>query len=886
MKNLLTETAAKSRALLFAKGIDYQLFLNLEKGNRYSGAGHFTFNLAKTDPLFLDYNGKNIDSILVNEVEHKPKFEDGKIFLQPDWLKTGQNTFQFNFENEYYTDGNGVHSYIDEGNQFLYCQSEPYWGNRIFPMFDQPDLKARLKLVVAAPSDWSVLFNTFEIKNMNFDKFEKEVAGTKKLFDVKASLASRIKENILHSEFKEKISIREFEPTRLLSTYLYCFVAGPYKKIEHIDKKHHDPLPMTIYYRPSLEQYAKKQADSIFSFTSSSVKYFEKLFDYEYPFGKCDLVFCPEYTVGAMEYPGIITFNDQYIFKEEPTPFQVTRRGMTIAHEVAHMWFGNLVTMKWWNDLWLNESFADFVCYLCVDEIRNSFGFKTVDSWESFVLNKAWGYREDQKSTTHPIATKVDTTSAANSIFDGITYAKGAAVIKQLYFRMGHENFSKKMAKYFLKYQWSNATLDQFFAELAAEPGEKYSIDMNQFNHEWIQLAGLNVVHVEWLDSKVKLIQSFTNPHFSALRHNKMLVAVYDKEGRIIQESEVTLTPEGHHEITINNPKKAVAVLPNHQDWAYIKVDLDKKSKQFFIENLGKLHNGVDKLVIMQSIYESAVSAQLKSTDYVTAVANLLPDALDNQPLFQFIIDTIANMITNYMPEKECFEYSSKIFAELLTLYREERNNLRKKILLQSIVGFAIKEADVAECLKLYEEYAEDQEKFMNLNTKWRIVFKSFAFNFLNKTQKSHLIDRMTKHDKTELKKRFAMMIDALTADHHHRHSLWKTVADRHRKISYIELGDTMSGLFSIHLPKELKDPFFDEYFKVLPEIIKHDTNENAKYFMLHCPVRADQVLVATIRYEEILNHHTDLPEFFTILIKKQIDELQKRAKALGLFIE
>ncbi len=225
---------------------------------------------------------------------------------------------------------------------------------------------------------------------------------------------------------------------------------------------------MRIFVRKSLLKYAQNQKKDIFLYTKRSLEFYTKFFQYPNPFDKYDIVFCPEYTIGAMENPGLITYTEKYLFQvDKPSSDKISRRGNTIAHELAHMWFGNLVTMKWWDDLWLKESFADFVCFLCNHFNNPKMPFPTSDAWVKFIENKAWGYREDQLSTTHPIACIVENTSKADSIFDGITYRKGAAVIKQLYFLIGHDKFSENIKDYFESYAWKNATLKEFLKKIS-----------------------------------------------------------------------------------------------------------------------------------------------------------------------------------------------------------------------------------------------------------------------------------------------------------------------------------------------------------------------------------------------------------------------------------
>lgn len=265
--------------------------------------------------------------------------------------------------------------------------------------------------------------------------------------------------------FKDKIEATQkyfrFKPTLKLSTYLNNIMAGPYHKIEAPEELCHRGIPMAIYCRQNMAVYAEASKVYVFEAHARGIEFYEKFFNFEYSFSKCDAIFCCNFTVGAMEYPGAITYNESIYLKKktELSRFEISNRTRVILHELAHMWFGNTVTMKWWNDLWLNESFADFSCFQAWEGITSKLSFEVSNGWVAFLSRKGWAFLEDQQRTTHPIAAVVPDTTKADDIFDGITYPKGAMVLRQLMILVTTEVFSKALGDYFQEFAFKNTLL-------------------------------------------------------------------------------------------------------------------------------------------------------------------------------------------------------------------------------------------------------------------------------------------------------------------------------------------------------------------------------------------------------------------------------------------
>jgi aminopeptidase N len=413
---ILTQEEAEARAASVKSNLLYRIFVDFRQGENYSGLVRIEFRLNNKDNVFVDYAGDSVDAVILNGNQDEAKAENGRINLNPDFLNVdGINILHIKFSNRYYTDGNGVQTYTDvDGSQYLYTQSEPYWGNRVMPLFDQPDLKAQYILHAASPADWKVITSVPCEYTSTWSDF---VAG-----GYGSDYYRLLREHF--PEIPEGHLWWQFGSTVPLSTYLQNIVCGPYEVIDLPTEKRYRGIPMAIYCRKSLLEYAQQESHNIFEFNMKGIEYYEGLFNLDYPFGKLDTIFCPEYTVGAMEYPGAVTYTERLLPKNKNTTNMISLRGSVILHELAHMWFGNAVTMRWWNGLWLNESFADFVCYMAWAGIREKLDFETYDAWLRFMTRKGWGYKEDQECTTHQIAAEVANTQVADNIFDGITYSK------------------------------------------------------------------------------------------------------------------------------------------------------------------------------------------------------------------------------------------------------------------------------------------------------------------------------------------------------------------------------------------------------------------------------------------------------------------------------
>jgi aminopeptidase N len=433
--------------------LGYEVIIDTTIGDEVFGVhatARFTCNETGYD-TFIDAVGKRVLSAVLNGTPLDVSSYDGKsIFLN---ALEAENELVVEMESIYSKSGEGLQRSIDpsDGEVYLYSQCAPAFARLIFPCFDQPNLKAPFALTVIAPDEWTVLSN-------NPLKTKTELAGQKIQW--------------------------EFTPTPKIASYIYALIAGPYHHVhdEYVGAK---KVPLGIYLRKSLAEHL--DADKIFQATKDGFAFYEGVFGLAYPFDKYDQIAVVDYNWGAMENPGAVTFKeDLFIFRSKVTDRQYAWRTSVILHEMAHMWFGDMVTMEWWNDIWLNESFAEWISYLALSEST-----RFTNAWVSFNIDiKNWGYRQDQLSSTHPVVTAAEDVEMASTNFDGISYAKGASILKQLFAYVGREAFISGLQKYFEKHAWKNTTLADLLTELEIASG----LDLKEWSSSWLESAGVTTL--------------------------------------------------------------------------------------------------------------------------------------------------------------------------------------------------------------------------------------------------------------------------------------------------------------------------------------------------------------------------------------------------------
>ena len=532
---------------------------------------------------YIDCVGARVISAKLNGADFDPRFDGETIYLP---ALAAENVLEIEHDGVYSNSGEGLHRFVDPADDevYLYTQFETGDARRMYACFDQPDQKATFAISTITPAHWEIISNY-------------AVESTKELG-------------------KQK-KFTQFATSQVISTYVTAIVAGAYTSV-HDEYKGEKTIPLGIYARKSFFRHV--DAENIFEVTKQGFAYFEKTFGLAYPFGKYDQIAVAEYNWGAMENVGCVTFHeDVLIFRSKVTERNYVSRATTIHHEMAHMWFGDLVTMQWWNDLWLNESFAEWASYQSVSEST-----KYTEAWTEFnSLRKNWAYRVDQLTTTHPIATEMEDLDAVRTNFDGISYAKGASVLQQLVAHVGRDNFITGLRRYFAKHAFGNTTLKDLIDQLEAASGR----DLTPWVATWLRTAGVNTLRpviTQSGDTYTSLSIKQEPPTMpvgsTELRPHRLHVGLFDIQGqKLVRRTSVELDIAGAlTEVTaFAGQKSADLVLINDKDQSYAKLRFDERSIATMKSHLGSLDDSLARGLIWASLWDSCRDGELSATDYI-----------------------------------------------------------------------------------------------------------------------------------------------------------------------------------------------------------------------------------------------------------------------------
>ncbi|QHC55575.1 aminopeptidase N [Rathayibacter tanaceti] len=633
----LTRSEAQERASLIQVH-DYDIVLDVTRGpETFLSTTTVRFSATEGASTFLDAITRTVHSVTLNGAELDPADVADGVRIRLDSL-AADNELTVVAEAMYTNTGEGLHRFVDpvDGEVYLYSQFEVPDSRRVFAVFEQPDLKAAFRFTVTAPEAWQVVSNQ--------PTPEPVPAG-------------------------EGTATWRFAPTPRISSYVTALIAGPYVvERDSLVSSDGRTIPLGVFARASLAPFL--DAGYVFEKTKQGFAFYEEKFGVPYPFAKYDQLFVPEFNAGAMENAGAVTFTETYVFRSKVTEAVRERRVVTILHELAHMWFGDLVTMKWWNDLWLNESFAEYASTLATAEAT-----EWTEAWTTFAaMEKSWAYRQDQLPSTHPIVATINDLEDVQVNFDGITYAKGASVLKQLVAWVGEKEFLAGVHEYFVKHAFSNTELSDLLVELEATSGR----DLTQWSAQWLETAGVNTLRPEIVVDESGSIASFAIlqsavEDYPTVRPHRLAIGLYDFEGdRLVRVHRLELDVDGERtEVPelIGRTRPALVLL-NDDDLAYAKIRLDDASLAVAIEHLASIENPLARSLVWGSAWDATRDAESAPRDFVRLVLGNIATETESTTL-RTVLNQLVTTAGQYVAPEHRAEVVEEVGDQLWTLAQQ-----------------------------------------------------------------------------------------------------------------------------------------------------------------------------------------------------------------------
>ena len=596
---------------------------------------------------FIDIVGQ-VSDVFLNGVEHPFEHDEDRVWVAG--LPVGETiTLEVRALAYYSRSGEGLHRYTDpeDAEVYLYTQFEPNDAHRAWPCIDQPDVKPAWTFHVIAPSSWVVFSNGVEVA------CEEAGAG-----------AAR----------------HDFSTTPPLSSYITALVAGPWAVIDGgtwsggaCDGEHVE-LPLRLACRRTLARYL--DSDDVFEVTRAGLDFFHERYGVTFPWGSYDQIYVPEYNLGAMENPGCITFNESYISRSTPTFSERQRRANTTLHEMCHMWFGDLATPAWWDDLWLKESFAE---NQGASAIATS--TKYTGEWANFAMNrKIWAYTQDQMPTTHPIAADIPDVAAAKTNFDGITYAKGAAVLKQLVAWVGENTFYEGARRYFDKHRFGATTLSDLLEALQAASRQ----ELDSWKHAWLETSGPSTLSASWVTDPVGAITEFTLHQSgeacdAVLRPHRVTVSTWRAAGGTLERTHAfDVRIDG--ESTPIDPQGVLAipggaasvdlVVVNDDDLTYAISRLDERSTDVALTYVGTIGIPITRAVVWASLWNAVRDGLLDPRRFIVAVLGAVPAETEPAVRDRLLL-FVSEALSAFLPGRHRTEVHDQVLATTARLARE-----------------------------------------------------------------------------------------------------------------------------------------------------------------------------------------------------------------------
>ena len=843
MAGNLTRDEARERADLL-RVESYQVDLDLTSSEEtFRSVTTVTFGCARPgSDTFIELVAPAVTQITLNGQDVAAHaFAGERIALTG---LAARNELRVTADCAYSRTGEGLHRFADpaDGGVYMYSDLETTDAHRIFACFDQPDLKATFEFTVTAAEGWQV------VSNMAADRPEPAGPGKTRW---------------------------HFQPTPVMPTYITAIAAGPYHQVT----TEHDGIPLGLYCRQSLAAYL--DPDEIFEITRQGFDFYHRAFGVRYPFGKYDQMFVPEYKAGAMENAGCVTFLEDYVFRSRVTDSEREERADTILHEMAHMWFGDMVTMRWWDDLWLNESFATWAAMTSMTEAT-----RWPDAWTTFANGpKAYAYRQDQLPSTHPISADIPDIEAVEVNFDGITYEKGASVLKQLVAYVGQDNFLAGVRDYFGKHAWGNATLTDLLASLELTSGR----DLAAWSKSWLETAGVNTLRASYELAGDGTFSSFA-VHQDApashpeLRPHRIAIGLYDRTDGVLGRRHrveadiagaVTELPE------LTGQRRPDLILINDDDLSYAKIRLDEHSMRTLVQSIGDFSASLPATLCWAAAWDMTRDAEMSTQDFLALVRAGAP-GIDQISVLERVLGQVSVAVRRFAAPGWRAAAMDELDETLRGWLRTAEPGSDKQLAYaQALARVAVTPAGLDLLARLLDGSGQVPGLAVDTELRWQLLHRLVSRGLTG----PEAIDAELARDATDAGERYAQMCRAAIPAPEAKAASWAAIVS----------GTLPNATFRAMLrgfadpdQDDLLAPYAERYFAALPGMWQDGASDMAQFFArvaYPATVISEQAMDGTSAYIE---QQRPTPALARLLAEGRDDvaralRCQRRSAAAGI---
>ena len=834
----------------------YDVTLDLTRGETVFGSSTTVrFTSTQGSSTFIDLIAPVVHSISLNGRALDPAevYADSRITLTG---LAADNELVVVADCAYMHTGEGLHRFTDpaDGETYLYSQFEVPDSRRVFAVFEQPDLKASFTFTVTTPSSWTVLSNSPTPEPTPTE--DSDGSGDAHTF--------------------------AFAPTEPMSSYVTAIVAGPYVgATDEYVASDGRTVPLGVYCRKSLVEHM--DSAEILDLTKRGFAYYEDLFATPYAFTKYDQIFVPEFNAGAMENAGCVTHRDDYIFRSRPVEARVERRAVTILHELAHMWFGDMVTMTWWNDLWLNESFAEFTSTLATAEVT-----RWSQAWTTFqTLEKGWAYNQDQLSSTHPVAAEINDLHDVEVNFDGITYAKGASVLAALVGYVGRENFFAGIQRYLAAHAYSNAELGDLLRELEAVSGR----DLSSWTRLWLQEAGVTTLRLEVVtDADGVITQAAVRQEIPAdspasLRPHRVAIGSYSPTGQgadthlertnrieLDVDGELTQVPE------LVGAKRADVLVLNDDDLTYAKVRLDEESLSHGLTHIEAFAESLPRSIVLASAWDMVRDGELAASHFLKAALQAL-DVEEHSSVIQGLLGRITTCLSAFLPPAVRRDLAPGTADRLLELARAAQAGSDKQLqLIRAVAAHAV----TGEQLDVVAGFLEGTSALEGLDVdqdlRWDLLTGLVAAGRFGEER----IHAEEARDRTTTGRERAAEARAAIPTPEAKEATWRALVDDASMPNETQVR-VLRGLTSVERRPDLLVPFVSEYVEAIDSLWSSRTfhmAENLLTGLWSCATVGLDGADPAAALEGWLESHAQAPAALRRIVRENLDDTRRVARA------